>query len=103
MALWLVRAGKYGERESEAFDMGIATVGWNKIGTHTSGCGLLVSWGGFTAAVRREAEAHHFCVRLWYQSDLLDAFLQQYDRLPASLCVELPLMQAWTLVETSEV
>lgn len=32
MALWLVRAGKHGERESEALDMGIATVGWNKIG-----------------------------------------------------------------------
>jgi predicted Mrr-cat superfamily restriction endonuclease len=76
MALWLVRAGKHGERESEALDMGIAAVGWNKIGTHTADYGLLVSWGGFTAAVCREAEAHHFRVCLWDQSDLLDAHLQ---------------------------
>ena len=31
MALWLVRAGKYGERESLALDNGLAVIGWDDL------------------------------------------------------------------------
>ena len=72
------------------------------LGTYAADHGLLVSWGGFTSAVRREAEAQHFRIRLWDQNDLLDALLQQYDRLPAPLRAELPLACVWTLVEAPE-
>lgn len=32
MALWLVRAGKYGERESLALEEGLAVIGWEELG-----------------------------------------------------------------------
>lgn len=31
MTLWMVRAGKYGERESYNFDQGYATIGFRKL------------------------------------------------------------------------
>src|SRR5262249_39355023 len=31
MAVWLVRAGKYGEREQTALDKSIVTIGWNEL------------------------------------------------------------------------
>lgn len=31
MAVWLVRAGKYGEREQTALEKGVVTIGWNEL------------------------------------------------------------------------
>jgi len=31
MALWLVRAGKYGEQESLALEKGLAVIGWGDL------------------------------------------------------------------------
>jgi restriction system protein len=60
--------------------------------------GLLVSWGGFTTETQREARQHHFSVRLWDASNLLDALVQNYDRLPKDLRTDLPLKKIWALV-----
>ena len=60
--------------------------------------GLLVSWGGFTTETQREARQHHFSVRLWDASNLLDALVQNYDRLPEDLRTDLPLKRIWALV-----
>ena len=60
--------------------------------------GLLVCWGGFTRAVEQEARQSHFTVRLWDSSDLVTAILRNYDRLPAEIQAELPLMQIWVMV-----
>ena len=60
--------------------------------------GLLVCWGGFTRAVQQEARQSHFTVRLWDSSDLVTAILRNYDRLPAEIQAELPLMQVWVMV-----
>ena len=60
--------------------------------------GLLVSWGGFTKAVESEARLSFFSVRLWDASDLIEALLKYYDRLPEDLQAELPLKRIWTLV-----
>ena len=40
--------------------------------------GLLVSWGGFTNAVKQDARKDFFTIRLWDQGDLVDAILQNY-------------------------
>ena len=60
--------------------------------------GLLVSWVGFTASARKEARQHHFSVRLWEASELLEAVVQNYDALPEEIRSELPLKRIWALV-----
>src|SRR5215218_7443279 len=60
--------------------------------------GLLVSWGGFKQSTLKEARSHYFEVRLWDADALLDAVLEQYNRLPEELQAELPLKRIWTLV-----
>jgi len=59
---------------------------------------LLVSWGGFTAALEREARQSYFQVRLWTADDLIEAVYRTYDRLPEELQTELPLKRVWALV-----
>lgn len=60
--------------------------------------GLLVSWGGFTSAVPKEARLCFFTVRLWDSGDLVEAILRNYDSLPEELQGELPLKKIWALV-----
>jgi len=60
--------------------------------------GLVVSWGGFTSAVRRRTNELYFRVRLWGREELVDNLLAVYDRLPEDIRAELPLRRTWTLV-----
>lgn len=60
--------------------------------------GLVVSWGGFTSAVRRRTNELFFRVRLWGREELVDNLLVVYDRLPEDIRAELPLRRTWTLV-----
>jgi restriction system protein len=60
--------------------------------------GLLVSWGGFRSSVQRESRQLYFQIRLWDARDIVDALLDNYDRLPEDLRAELPLKRIWTLV-----
>jgi restriction system protein len=64
--------------------------------------GLLVSWSGFTQAVRRRVNELYFRVRLWDRKDIVDALLDAYDDLPESIRAELPLRRIWTLVPESD-
>ena len=64
--------------------------------------GLLVSWGGFTQPLRREARQAHFKIRLWDQGDLVDALFGVYDKLPADIRAELPLERLWVPVQSDE-
>lgn len=64
--------------------------------------GLLVSWGGFTQAVVREARLETFKIRLWDQSDLVQAVYRSYDKLPKEIQAELPLKRVWVLVREDE-
>ncbi len=64
--------------------------------------GLLVSWGGFKSTALNEARRVFFEIRLWDADDLLDALLDNYDRLPEDLRAELPLKRIWTLVPEEE-
>ena len=62
--------------------------------------GLLVSWGGFNGAAKREArESTYFNMRLWDSETFLDLLYHSYDKLPSALKAELPLKQVWVLDE----
>lgn len=62
--------------------------------------GLLVSWGGFNRAARREArQSNYFNLRLWNSQAFLEKLFENYDRLPSALKAELPLKQIWVLDE----
>lgn len=60
--------------------------------------GLVVSWGGYTSAVRRRLNELYFRVRLWGREELVDNLLANYDKLPEGIRAELPLKRTWTLV-----
>jgi restriction system protein len=60
--------------------------------------GLLVSWGGFTNPVWQDARKDFFRMRLWDQGDVVNALLQNYDRLDDDIKAELPLKRIWILV-----
>jgi len=57
--------------------------------------GLLVSWGGFTSAVKLDARKDFFKIRLWDQGNVVDAVLQSYERLDDEIKAELPLKRIW--------
>lgn len=60
--------------------------------------GLIVSWGGYTSAVRRRLNELFFRVRLWGREELVDNLLANYEALPEGIRAELPLKRTWTLV-----
>ena len=60
--------------------------------------GLLVSWGGFTNPVKLDARKDFFRIRLWDQGNLVDAVLQNYERLDDEIKAELPLKRIWVVV-----
>jgi restriction system protein len=64
--------------------------------------GLLVSWGGFTKPVNLDARNDFFKVRLWDQGDVVDAVLQNYERLDDEIKAELPLKRIWVMVKDED-
>ncbi len=60
--------------------------------------GLLVCWGGFTQPLKNEARQHVFKLRLWDQSELVQAIYRTYEKLSPEIQAELPLKKAWMLV-----
>jgi restriction system protein len=64
--------------------------------------GLLVSWAGFTSAVRQRANELYFRVRMWGRKEVVDALLAVYDRLPEEIRSELPLRRIWTIVSDEQ-
>ena len=61
--------------------------------------GLVVCWGGMTPAVRSRMSELYFRVRFWDRETLVDNLLEVYDRLPASIKVDLPLKKVWMIVD----
>ncbi len=60
--------------------------------------GLLVSWGGFTNAVKKDSKKDFYRMRLWDQGDLVNAILDSYDKLDVDIKAELPLKKIWVMV-----
>ncbi len=59
--------------------------------------GLFVSWSGFKNNVQKELAGSYFRVRLWSQTELLDALYDVYDKLDDDLRAEIPLKRIWTV------
>lgn len=64
--------------------------------------GLFVSWSGFKNNVQKELANSFFRVRLWSQTELLDALYEVYDRLDPDLRAELPLKRIWAVALPDE-
>lgn len=64
--------------------------------------GLFVSWSGFKNNVQKDLAGSFFRVRLWSQTELLDALYEVYDKLDPDLRAELPLKQIWAVALTDE-
>lgn len=47
--------------------------------------------------MQKELAGSLFRVRLWSQTELLDALYEVYDKLDPDLCAELPLKRIWTV------
>ncbi len=60
--------------------------------------GLLVSWAGFTQPVKTDARKDFFKIRLWNQGDIVDAILENYERIDDDIKAELPLKRIWVVV-----
>lgn len=64
--------------------------------------GLIVAWSGYKSSVYKEAAQLFFELRLWDASDLVNAVLTNYEKLPEALQAELPLKPIWVLVLSEE-
>jgi len=64
--------------------------------------GLFVSWSGFKNNVQKELAGSFFRMRLWSQTELLDALYAVYDKLDPDLRAELPLKQIWAVAVSNE-
>ena len=64
--------------------------------------GLLVSWGGFSGTVDTRRNELYFRIRLWGQTEIVNALLETYERLPEEMRAELPLRRTWSLVPDEE-
>lgn len=64
--------------------------------------GLIVSWGGFNRLVDARRNELFFRIRLWSRTQLVDALLEVYERLPEEFRAELALKRIWTLVPEAE-
>jgi restriction system protein len=61
--------------------------------------GLLISWGGFNSKVPTEERSQFFSIRLWDSGDMIQALLENYEKLSPDIQTELPLKRIWVLVE----
>ena len=65
--------------------------------THGAEQGLLVAWGGLSKQAREALRNQRMRVRVWEASEVVDAVLRTYDRLPESIRTQLPLKRVWML------
>ena len=58
--------------------------------------GMIVSWGGFSRDAARRMNELWYEVRMWTAADVMDAYVENYDRLPLRIRDTLPLRRIWT-------
>ena len=64
--------------------------------------GVLVSWSGLKRTVDARRNELFFRIRLWGRTQIIDALLEVYERLPEEFKAELALRRIWTLVPDEE-
>lgn len=69
------------------------------VSSHGADFGLIVAWGGMTSAAKQEIQSKRFTIKAWQATDILEAVLRNYDKLPGSIKQALPLKQIWIPIE----
>ncbi|SRR6266496_1686003 len=64
--------------------------------------GLLVSWGGFSDELIREAREKYFTIRLWNSYDIINQILENYEKFSEEFKNKMPLKKIWVLDESEE-
>ena len=67
--------------------------------TYGADQGLLVAWGGLSKPARDSLKNQQMRVRVWEASDVVDAVLRNYDRLPEDIRSQIPLKRVWMLAD----
>lgn len=65
--------------------------------THGADYGLIVTWAGLSKQARDALRHQRFRVKVWDSSDVVDAVLRNYERLPENITSRLPLRRVWML------
>jgi len=96
---WMCVQVKSGNQQA---DVAVLRALQGSMGNFSADRGLLVSWGGFTGAARREARSAFFKVRLWDAANVVGALTKYYEHLPDSVQAEIPLKRIWALAAEEE-
>ncbi|UFS57635.1 restriction endonuclease [Subtercola endophyticus] len=64
--------------------------------------GLLVSWGGISRPAKESVQRQRFKLKLWDDTDVVDAVLRLYDKLPDDIQARLPLRRVWMMRSGSD-
>jgi restriction system protein len=67
--------------------------------TYGADQGLLVAWGGLSKPARDSLKNQQMRVRVWEASDVVDAVLRNYHRLPEDMRSQIPLKRVWMLAD----
>lgn len=71
------------------------------VSSHEADYGLIVAWGGLTSAARQEVMGKRFRLKVWDAQDIIQAVLNNYDKLSSTTVQALPLKQIWVPVDTA--
>ena len=68
--------------------------------THGADYGLLATWAGLSKPARDAVKHQRFRVKVWDSTDIVEAVLRNYEKLPESITERLPLRRVWMLKES---
>lgn len=68
--------------------------------THGADYGLLATWAGLSKPARDAVKHQRFRVKVWNSTDIVTAFLRNYEKLPDDICERVPLRQVWMLKDS---
>ena len=65
--------------------------------THGADYGLLATWSGLSKPARDAVKHQRFRVKVWDSTDIVEAVLRNYEKLPEDITERLPLRRVWML------
>ena len=65
--------------------------------THGADYGLLATWAGLSKPARDAVKHQRFRVKVWDSTDIVEAVLRNYEKLPENITERLPLRRVWML------
>ncbi|GAA4386019.1 restriction endonuclease [Tsukamurella soli] len=67
------------------------------VATHGADYGLLATWAGLSRPARETVRHQRFRVKVWDSSDVVEAVLRNYEKLPDTITSRLQLQRVWML------